>query len=307
MANKTTQNAAQILKKQAKAPVKTNPNAMIIHSLDSLKSMIPEVQKALAGTKEEATAFVRSMITAVKTTPLLGECTTESFLSSMLISATLKLTPNTPEGHAYLIPFKNRKKGVMECQFVVGYKGLVKLAWNSGMIERIDAQAVYENDEFEYALGWDAKLNHIPAMSNRGNVIGYYGLFRLKGGGGSFIFMSKEDVEEHARKYSKSYNYGPWKENFDAMAKKTALIQVFKYAPLSREVNLAVGNDGGTKNIPLDEISDTNILEYEPEFEIEEEPKPETEILINRETGEVLSPVEEMQEQLKGQDSIFTQ
>lgn len=176
--------------------------------------------------------FSRIALTALSSTPALMECTKSSFLGSLMQAAQLGLEPNTPLGQAYLIPFKNNKKGVMECQFQIGYKGMLDLCYRSGEISSIQAHIVYENDIFEYELGLETKLVHKPAVSNRGAAIYVYGVFKLKNGGYGFEVMSMEDVRKHAERYSKTFKFGPWQENFEEMAKKTIIKRVLKYAPI---------------------------------------------------------------------------
>ena len=128
-----------------------------------IKAMEPEIKKALPSviTPER---FTRMVFTALSSTPKLQQCTPQSFLGAMMQAAQLGLEPNTPVGQAYLIPYGN------VCQFQLGYKGLLDLAYRSGEIKDIQAHEVHENDEFEYELGLEPKLKHIPAMSNRGPV-----------------------------------------------------------------------------------------------------------------------------------------
>ena len=110
--------------------------------------------------------FTRITLSALSTNAKLQETTPQSFLGAMMTAAQLGLEPNTPLGQAYLIPFRN--KGVLECQFQLGYKGLIDLAYRSGQISVIQAHTVYENDEFEYELGLDPKLKHVPAKGRQG-------------------------------------------------------------------------------------------------------------------------------------------
>ena len=121
------------------------------------------------------------------------------------------MEPNTPLGQAYLIPFRN--KGIMECQFQLGYKGLIDLAYRSGEVSVIQAHTVYENDDFEYCFGLDPKLHHVPARKDRGEPVLFFAMFRTKDGGYGFEVMSVEDIRAHAMKYSKSYGNGPWQTN----------------------------------------------------------------------------------------------
>lgn len=127
---------------------------------DMVKAMMPEIKKALP-TVLTPERFTRIALSALNNTPALQKCTPMSFLAALMNAAQLGLEPNTPLGQAYLIPYKN--KGVLECQFQIGYKGLIDLAYRNGQMQTIQAQAVYENDEFSYEYGLEPKLSHRPA------------------------------------------------------------------------------------------------------------------------------------------------
>lgn len=250
---------------------------------DLIVSMQGEIQKALPSviTPER---FTRMVLTAMSTNPTLGQCTPKSFLGAMMQAAQLGVEPNTPLGQAYLIPYKNH--GTLECQFQIGYKGLIDLAYRSGEITDIQAHEVRENDTFKYELGLTPALKHIPALKDRGAVILYYAVWHTKSGGYGFEVMSVEDIQQHAKKYSQSLNgkypdLSPWSTNFDAMAKKTVLKQALKYAPIKTEFVRAVAQDETIKS-----GIDVNMADMPDETVIEAEAKdvPEN---VNPETGEV--------------------
>jgi recombination protein RecT len=190
----------------------------------------------------------------------LASCEAESFIGAMLAVAQTGLEPNTPLGQAYLIPYGKK------VQLQIGYQGLIELCYRSGKISMIDAQEVYEHDTFEYEYGLNPKLVHKPALSDRGKVIAYYAVYKSSDGVGfGFQVMSREDAEKHAEQYSVAYkndkSYGkqssPWSTDFDAMAKKTVLKKLLKYAPKSIELAQTVSNDGATYEItnnPDDEL-----------------------------------------------------
>ena len=212
---------------------------------DLLKRMHTQIEKALPSviTPER---FTRIALTAYSRNEKLQECTAESFLGSMMQAAQLGVEPNTPLGQAYLIPYRNR--GVMEVQFQLGYRGMIDLAYRSGEVQNIQAHEVYENDTFEYELGLNPKLRHVPALKDRGEVILYYAVFKLTNGGVGFEVMSKEDVEAFAKKKSKTYGTGPWQSDFDAMAKKTLVKRLLKFAPLKSDFVRAVTADETIKS-----------------------------------------------------------
>lgn len=232
-----------------------------------IKAMSPEVKKALPSMISEE-RFVRMITTAISSNPDLAKCTQTSFMGAMMSAAQLGLEPNTPLGQAYLIPYKN--KGTLEVQFQIGYRGYIELAHRSGQFKVIEARTVYERDEFDYCYGLDSYLKHKPAMVDRGKPISYYALYKLVNGGYGFEVMSIDDVKEHAKQHSKSYgsNFSPWKNSFDAMAKKTALKKVLKYAPLNSEFRKIVESDSSIKTKISENMTDIeNEIEYEYEYE----------------------------------------
>lgn len=237
---------ANIIQNQANA-IQEKKKASSIQ--DYIKIMEPAIKAALPSviTPER---FTRITLSAVSSNPKLGQCTPQSFLGAMMSAAQLGVEPNSALGQAYLIPFRNH--GVLECQFQIGYKGLIDLAYRSGQVTDIYAEVVYEHDEFRYELGLNPMLEHKPAMQDRGNAIAYYAVFHTKDGGFGFKVMSVDDVRRHAQRYSKSYSNGPWQTDFDSMAKKTVLKAALKYAPLKSEFFRNMSQDETIKT----EISD---------------------------------------------------
>ena len=251
-----------------------------------IKAMEPAIKKALPSviTPER---FTRMVLSALSSTPKLAECSPQSFLAAMMTAAQLGVEPNTALGQAYLLPYRNH--GQMECQFQLGYKGLIDLAYRSGEVSVIQAHTVYENDVFEYELGMDPKLRHVPAKADRGEAVAYYAMFKTKDGGYGFEVMSVDDVQRHAQRYSKSYGSGtsPWRSNFDEMAKKTVLKRALKYAPLKSDFVRGVAQDETIKAELSDEMY---AVPDETVFEAEGEEIGSTE--VDTETGEVIGGAE---------------
>lgn len=254
----------------------------------SMKDWIKRSEKQIALALPSAITperFARMAMTAVTMNPDLGLCTPQSFIGAMLTAAQLGLEPNTPLGQAYLIPYNNNRTGQKEAQFQLGYRGMIALANRTGEFKNIGAEVVYRNDKFDYSLGFDIDIKHRPALEDRGEVMGVYGTYELKSGGRGVCFMSKSDIDEHRRKYSKA-KFSPWDTAWEGMAKKTVLRQALKYAPLSSEFVRGLTNEEVTLNFKekADEgkpqiISDEN-TRYEPEnvsdvevVEVQEEAK----------------------------------
>lgn len=195
-----------------------------------------------------ADRMLKIALGALRTTPKLMNCSIESLFGAVVQCSQLGLEPNTPLGHAYLIPFENRQKGVTEVQIVFGYKGLIDLARRSGQIVSISAQAVHTKDHFEYEYGLDEKLVHRPAFGERGDVIAFYSVAKLVGGGYAFEVMSCQQVEE-IRDASQNYKFARdkgktvWGQHFVEMGRKTVLRRLFKYLPVSIELATAAALD----------------------------------------------------------------
>ena len=285
----TTKGGVMAVKKTNQPDGIKNMQQLVLSMQDQIKKALPSV---LTGER-----FSRMILTAMSSTPQLQQCTPKSFLGAMMQAAQLGVEPNTPLGQAYLIPYKN--KGTLECSFQLGYKGLIDLAYRSGEVKDIQAHEVRENDVFEYELGLDPKLKHVPATSNRGPVVMYYAVFHTKDGGYGFEVMSAEDIKEHAKKYSKacSSGYSPWTTNFDEMAKKTVLKKCLKYAPLKTEFVRAMSAD---ETIKSDISAHMTEVHDETEYiDVEATPVPDN---IDPDTGEV---IDDRTEQEKKDDAIL--
>lgn len=209
---------------------------------------------------------------ALRTTPKLMNCTVESLMGAVVQCSALGLEPNTPLGHAYLIPFeKRRKEGnkwvteKTEVQIVFGYKGLIDLARRSGQIVSIAAHEVCQNDQFDFEYGLEERLVHKPALNNRGPVIAFYAVAKLVGGGYAFEVMSREQIEE-IRDASQNYKFASdkgstvWGQHFVEMGRKTVLRRLFKYLPVSIELATAAALDA---KVDHDSQSLDNVLSGE--------------------------------------------
>lgn len=189
---------------------------------------------------------------AATTTPALAKCDVASLVGAIGQCAQIGLEPNTVLGHAYLVPFNTKRKDaegnerwVNSVQVIIGYKGLIDLARRSGQIISIAAHEVCEYDHFELVYGLDEKLEHRPSMGERGAVIGFYSVAKLKDGGHAFEFMSRAQVEA-IRDEGEKKNRRPsavWASHFVEMGRKTVIRRLAKYLPLSIEFQTAAALD----------------------------------------------------------------
>lgn len=223
-----------------------------------LRGLIEKASKELARclpNHMKPERLVRIALTLIRQNPALAECTPESFLGALFVSAQLGLEPVA--GLAYILPFNNSRKiggewkTVKEAQFVNGYKGLAALFYRHEKSLTLDWGIVHEKDDFAYEHGTAAFLRHKPANGERGAVQGFYVIAGMQGGGKVFRYMSIEECMAHGKKHSKTYDKkaetfnskSPWHTNPDAMCLKTVLIQLAKLLPLSIEIQQAIQAD----------------------------------------------------------------
>lgn len=284
------------------------PKDQIAHLLKEKKAVIA----AMLPKHLNAERLMKVAQIAATTTPALAKCDVPSLVGAIGQCAQMGLEPNTVLGHAYLVPFNTKRKDsngvdkwVNSVQVIIGYKGLIDLARRSGQIVSIAAHEVCENDDFELVYGLDEKLNHTPAMGERGEAIGFYAVAKLKDGGHCFEFMSLSQVEEirdnsqgawkdewvrGKKTGNKVKANSPWWSNPIEMGRKTAVRRLAKYLPLSIEFQTAAALDSmaeGGKDQHLDEQGIDGDYSIIPNDELEADP----------ETGEIKDPNEPTEEE----------
>ena len=196
-----------------------------------------EVERALpVHLKSSAAAYVRAAISLVKQTPKLAQCDPLTVLGGLMTASQLGLELG-PLQHAYLVPYGR------QAQLIIGYRGMIDLAWRSGKLASIEAREVCENDDFEFSYGLDGNLKHTPSLGDRGPTIAYYGVARFKDGGYYYLVMSRSDIDKH-RARSRSKDNGPWVTDYDAMARKTVIRAMAPFLPLTTEVMREMAMDG---------------------------------------------------------------
>ena len=227
------------LKKQSKLPARVAGGSTVAQFFESNKGAI----QAVLPKHITPDRMMKIALHAIRAVPQLLDCTTESLFGAVVQCAQLGLEPNTTLGHAYLIPFRNKRENRTDVQMIIGYKGLLDLARRSGQIVSIAAHAVRENDEFEFAYGLKEELAHRPAMTNRGAILAFYAVAQLVGGGHAFEVMSREDIDRIRADSQSRGQWGPWKDHFEEMGRKTAIRRLSKYLPLSIEFATAAAID----------------------------------------------------------------
>lgn len=182
--------------------------------------------------------LARIMLTQVRRIPKLALCTRASFLGALMECAQLGLEPGVL-GQAWILPYKGN------AQLIVGYRGLVALAWRSSQISSIQAHEVYEEDRFVWSFGLEPRLIHEPSEEGTQDpkrILYAYAVVRTTNHGVLFDVMSRKQIEA-VRARSASKDSGPWVSDYAEMAKKTVLKRLLKLAPLSAEMQRALALD----------------------------------------------------------------
>lgn len=204
---------------------------------DWLLSAEMQSQMSLALPKHvDAGRLARLCLTEFKRTPKLLDCTSESLLGGVMEAAQLGLDIGT-RGHAWLIPYKQT------ATLIIGYRGMLDLAWRSEKIASVYAHEVCDGDAFEYAFGSEQFIRHTPApKSERGDITHAYAGCETTMGGKLMDVMTRDDIEE-IRNRQRKQNSGPWVTDYPQMCCKTALRRMLKLAPCSTELQRAISID----------------------------------------------------------------
>lgn len=204
---------------------------------------------------KRASQFTTSLITIANTNSKIAQCDPSTVLNAALTAASMDLPLNPNLGFAYIVPYGN------EAQFQMGWKGYVQLAQRTGRYKTISSTPVYagqlvSNDPLRgVTFDW--------TVAPSGSPVAYAAYFELINGFEKTFVMTAEEMKSHASRYSKSFNNGPWKTDYDKMAMKTVLkLLLNRFGPMSTELeraivdDQAVISDSGRKYIDHDDLDD---------------------------------------------------
>jgi recombination protein RecT len=265
--------ANSLVKKQTFSAFMTAPN---------IKARINEV------VGKNAQSFMTSIVSAVSANPALQECEPSSILSAAFLGEGLKLSPSPQLGQYYIVPYENKKAGVKQAQFQLGYKGYIQLAIRSGYYRKINVIAIKDGELIRFdPLNEDIEVNLIDDFEDRENreTIGYYAMFEYTSGFRKAIYWPKSKMLCHADRFSKAFSkeaykkllagqipekdmwkYSSfWYKDFDAMAYKTMLRQLIsKWGIMSVDLQKAyeadealIKEDGTAEYIDIEEAPAT--------------------------------------------------
>lgn len=283
---------------------------------DAVKNQINKVVGGKNGTR-----FVSSIVSAVQTTPALQECTNPSILSAALLGEALNLSPSPQLGQFYMVPFKNKKKGVTEAQFQLGYKGYIQLAIRSGYYKKLNVLTIKEGELIRYnPLEEEIEVRLIEDDIEREETptAGYYAMFEYENGFKKSMYWSKKKMLAHADKYSAAFSakslelleagkipdsekwkYSSfWYKDFDGMAMKTMLRQLIsKWGIMSIDLQTAIDKDMAI----IREDGTADYVDHQQETAEEDR-----NIVAEQEMKEVISPEQkETEKELTSVESDF--
>lgn len=216
--------------------------------------------------------FARVAITALTRTPKLVECTQASLFKCLLDLSALGLEPDGRRAH--LIPYGK------ECTLIIDWKGLAELAMRSGLIAKLHADIVCENDEFSFNLG-AVECHKIDFRKDRGAMYAAYALAETKDGAVFVQVLTKAEIDG-VRKRSRASGNGPWVSDYNEMAKKTAFRRLSKWLPLSAEFRDALDKDDASEPAEIDVTPKQTVVKPLNPFSIEApqaEPEPEPQVI----------------------------
>lgn len=216
-------------------------NRMIMHPNTDIY-----LNSVLAERKGE---FINNLTAVVTNDKKLQACEPLTLMYAALKATALRLPLDPNLGQAYIVPFKNKKLRKVEAQLQIGWKGFVQLGIRSGQFLKINVTDIREGELKGYDL-MTGEVN-VQAVADRDSkpIIGYLAYFKLTNGFTKSLYMSAEEMEQHATRYSQSYNgdykeLSLWHTDKIAMAKKTVLKLLLKrFAPLSIDMEKAVQAD----------------------------------------------------------------
>lgn len=234
-----------------------NSNLVALRGYFNNEACMKNLQAMLG---QKAQGFATSVLSVVNNNRLLQAASPESIYSSAMVAASLDLPINPNLGFAAIVPYGRA------AQFQIMTRGLIQLAIRSGQYERITSAPVHKGelvkcDPFRDEYEFDASKRESD------EVIGYMAYFRTVGGFEKYFYMTRDEVLAHGKKYSKSFNSGPWKDNQEAMCLKTVTkLLLSKFGILSIEMQRAIRFDQGvvkndfTQIESVEEIDDAEIV-----------------------------------------------
>ena len=256
----------------------TNGKPAVAKPIERLKNILAaeSVQEQFKSVlKENAGAFVASIIDLYNTDKTLQMCEPKAVVMEALKAASLKLPINKQLGFAWIVPYRDGRTGQYIPTFQLGYKGYIQLCMRTGAYRYINADVVYEGELVKHdKLTGEIEID--PEKRTGDKKVGYFAFIETLNGFRKTLYMTVEEVTKHAQQYSKSYSSknSVWATDFDAMALKTCLrLLLSKYGIMSVEMQRAYIEDSADTVSFADEAiqGEDNVFEVEADVIVEPE------------------------------------
>jgi recombination protein RecT len=209
--------------------------------------MKKEIQSEL-GDDIDIEKFQEGVLSLFNSKIELQDCEALSFISSLIKCSKLGFDLENKFEQYYITPcnLDNCNKAKLH----ISYKGLVELSHKDEKLKTLYSNEVRENDEFDIDYGLEQKLTHKPLLKgDRGDVIGYYGVYHLEPYGHDFVFITKDEISNYSKTYYNDFERELWENHFDSMAKKIVIKNLLKDAPLSRNMQNLINFDESISNV----------------------------------------------------------
>lgn len=204
-----------------------------------------DLERAIPRGGPMAEQMIRVLMTTLRGSLVLAQCSRTSILRSAYEAASVGLPIDGVLGHAYLVPFK--VKGRWTAQLLIGYRGFAELAYRSGKVVRISASVICEGDDFDYDKGSSSFLRYkMPLSGERGDPLGAFAMAEMVNGSCMPEVLRKEQIEarrEASASFSSKPELSPWTTHPGAMWKKTAVRALASLLPQSPEIQRAAAAD----------------------------------------------------------------
>lgn len=198
---------------------------------------------------EKKQTFVGNMVALVANSKMLMDCDPSTVMFSCLKSAALDLSLDPVLGLSYVIPFRDNKNNTTVATWQLGSKGYVQLALRSAQFRKLNVRDVREGEivDEDFVSG-EMRFKRLQKDRESAPIVGYVAYMQLVNGFEKQLYMSVEELESHAKRFSQTYRrgYGPWADQYmkSQMMEKTVLKRLLsKYAPLSVEMRDAIRSD----------------------------------------------------------------
>ncbi|WP_419154486.1 recombinase RecT [Weissella bombi] len=239
--------------------------------------------------KDQGPSFVASLSTLLTNNELLAKAGTNKIVTAALKAAALDLSVLPDLGEAYVIPYEKKRKVNgkwttvdVDANLQLGYRGLIKLVQNTGRVGKVAGVEIYAANKPKYNRIYGelsiGNPEYDPDVDEPSEVVGYLAYYYLDGHRIE-NYWSKKKVLKHVEKFSQSWDSykkeirpkSAWGTSFDAMAIKTVIKDLLKFAPKSQQVAKAIADDDRSDRRDITPAEKEPVTDETPTINVPEE------------------------------------